>query len=105
MGASYQINVVRFSDRNESLNAHLARLRIQTAVNTHFSATALFQYSSTADRLGVNARLRYHFREGNDLWFVYNDDMNTDRDVLGGPRLPWSQARTIMVKYTYTLVQ
>lgn len=105
MGGSYQINVVRFSDRNESLTAHLARIRIQTAVDIHFSATALFQYSSTADCLGVNARLRYHFREGSDLWLVYNDDMNTDRDVLGGPRLPWSQARTIMVKYTYTLVQ
>ena len=105
LGANYQINAVRFSDRNESLNAHLARLRIQTALDIHFSATVLFQYSSTADRFGVNARLRYHFREGSDLWLVYNDDLNTDRDGLGGPRLPLSQVRTIMLKYTYTLTQ
>ena len=105
MGSNYQVNLVRFADRNESLTAHLARFRIQTALDTHFSATVLFQYNSTADRLSANARLRYHFREGNDLWLVYNDDINTDRFVLDGPQLPWSQARTIMVKYTYTLVQ
>lgn len=105
IGSNYQVNLVRFADRNESLTAHLARFRIQTALDTHFSATVLLQYSSTARRVSANARLRYHFREGNDLWFVYNDDVNTDQFVLGGPRLPWSQARTIMVKYTYTLVQ
>ena len=74
-------------------------------MDIHFSATALLQYSSTADRLGVNARLRYHFREGSDLWLVYNDALNTDRDGLSGPRLPLSQVRTIMLKYTYTLTQ
>ncbi|MDH5805365.1 MAG: carbohydrate binding family 9 domain-containing protein [Gemmatimonadota bacterium] len=103
VGGNYEINMVRFSDRGESLNAHLARLRVQTAMDIHLSATALFQYSSTSDRLGVNARVRYHFREGSDLWIVYNDIVNTDRQVLIGPMLPVSQVRTVMVKYTYTL--
>jgi hypothetical protein len=105
VGSNYEVNVVRFPDRNESLTSHLARLRIQTALNIHLSATGLFQYSSTADRLSLNARLRYHIREGSDLWLVYNDDLNTERFVLGGPTLPVSQARTAMLKFTYTFVQ
>lgn len=105
VGSSYQINVVRFDDRGESLTAHLGQLRIQAAADRHLSATTLLQYSSTANRLGINARIRYHFHEGSDLWLVYNDDLNTDRFVLGGPRLPLSQTRTFMVKYTYTFIQ
>jgi hypothetical protein len=27
----------------------------------------------------VNVRLRYNVREGNDLWIVYNEAVNTDR--------------------------
>ena len=104
LGGNYQVDHVEFSKRNESLTAHLTRFRIQVALDIHLSATALFQYSSTTDRLGVNARLRYHFREGSDLWLVYNDDMNTDRHMLGRPRLPLSQARTLMLKYTLTFV-
>jgi hypothetical protein len=105
VGSNYEVNVVRFPDRNESLTSHLARLRVQTGLDIHFSATGLFQYSSTANRFSVNARLRYHFREGSDLWLVYNDDLNTERFVLGGPRLPVAQARTVMLKFTYTFVQ
>jgi hypothetical protein len=105
VGSNYQVNAVRFPDRNESLTSHLAQLRIQIAFDIHLSVAGLFQYSSTADRLGINARLRYHIREGSDLWLVYNDDLNTERFVAGGPRLPLSQARNAMLKFTYTLVQ
>ncbi len=103
LGGAYTLDRIRFNDRGEALNSHLARLRIQTAADIHLSATALVQYSSVNDRLSVNARIRYHFREGSDLWIVYNDDLNTERDVLLGPRLGVSQARRMMVKYTYTL--
>jgi len=103
LGSSYTIDRIRFGGRGETLNSHLVSLRVQTALDIHLSATALLQYSNIADRMGVNARIRYHFREGSDLWIVYNDDLNTDRDVLSGPRLRLSQARTVMVKYTYTL--
>jgi hypothetical protein len=105
IGSNYLVNLVRFPDRNESLTSHLAQLRLQLAFNIHLSAAGLFQYSSTADRLAVNARLRYHIKEGSDLWLVYNDDLNTERFVAGGPRLPLSQARTAMLKFTYTFVQ
>ncbi len=54
--------------------------------------------------MSFNARFRYHFSEGNDLWLVYNEGFNTVRDVFMGPRLPLSQSRAFLVKYTYTFI-
>ncbi len=44
-------------------------------------------------------RLRYNFRGGNDLWIVYNEGIHAER---WDPRLPRTDNRTVMVKYTYT---
>ena len=60
--------------------------------------------ASAARRFTTNARLRYNFREGQDLWLVWNEGLNLDRDVLGAPRLPRTNARTLTMKYTHTLV-
>ena len=103
--AAYQFNFIRFPDRQEELNAHLARVRLDVALDTHLSLSAFLQYSSTEDVASVNARLRYHFREGSDLWVVYDEGMNTLRDGVGSPRLPLSQNRALLVKYTYTVVR
>jgi hypothetical protein len=42
-----------------------------------------------------------NFREGNDLWLVYTHGLNSDRDRIA-PALPETQARAVVVKYTYT---
>jgi hypothetical protein len=102
--AAYQFNLIRFPDRQEELNAHLARVRLDVAMDTHLSLSAFLQYNGTDDIASINARLRYHFREGSDLWIVYDEGMNTMRDVVGAPRLPLSQNRALLVKYTYTIV-
>ena len=105
LGTDYELNIIRFSERNESLDAHLVRFRVQAALDIHFSASTFAQYNSAADELSMNARLRYHFSEGNDLWLVYNEGFNTEREVLMGPRLPFPQNRTFMLKYTYTFIR
>ncbi|MEE9464190.1 MAG: hypothetical protein V3W14_01280 [Candidatus Neomarinimicrobiota bacterium] len=51
--------------------------------------------------MSANVRFRYNFREGNDLWIVYDEGMNTNRHRLT-PMLPFTNIRTILVKYTYT---
>ena len=105
LGAQYLLNVVRFPDRQESLDAHLARLRIQTALDSHLSLNTFVQYNSTTDDLSVNARLRYNFREGRDLWLVYNETLDTERAApLTQPPPPFTQNRTMVVKYTHTLI-
>ena len=62
------------------------------------------QYSNVADLTTFNARFRYHLREGTDLWVVYNEGLNTRRDLADQPRLPLSAGRTIMIKYTHAFI-
>jgi hypothetical protein len=50
--------------------------------------------------------VRYHFAEGQDLWIVYNDLLDTDRTVGGmAPREPLSLNRALLVKYTHTFTR
>ena len=97
----YQFSRIRFPARDQRLDAHLARLRIGTAVNTKLSTNAFLQFNSTTHSVSANVRFRYNFREGNDFWIVYNEGVNTDRDRLAPP-LPFTDSRTVLVKYTYT---
>lgn len=105
LSADYQINVIRFPNRGQSVDTHLGRLRVQTAFDIHASIATFIQYNSVADVLSVNARFRYQFSEGNDLWLVYNEGLNTERRQLAGPNLPLTNARAVMLKYTYTFVR
>lgn len=101
LGVEYQLNLVRFPDRDQRFDAHIARVRTQVALNTKVSASAFVQYSNVAELMGINLRFRYNFRERNDLWIVYNEGLNTNR-FLARPTLPLSDQRTLLLKYTYT---
>lgn len=101
----YEYNRVRFNDRGQGFDAHIARLRVQTALNNHLSLKAFLQYSNVSDLVSINARLRYHFSEGNDLWFVYDEGVNTQRGQPATPRLPITDNRAILFKYTYTFIR
>lgn len=104
LGGGYELNRLTFDARGERVTAHLARLKVQLALNTHVFFSTFAQYSNVADLATFNARFRYNFREGTDLWLVYNEGLHTERDVVGQPRLPRSSGRTIMLKYTHTLI-
>ena len=98
----YDINRFEFPGQSH-LTTHLARLRLDFSLDTHLSFSALAQYNSTVDQTSVNARFRYHFREGVDLWVVYNEGYYMDRSNGGvDPRLPFSSGRALMVKYSHT---
>jgi hypothetical protein len=101
LGGTYQANVVRFPDRNQRFVAHVARARIQTALNTAVSTEAFVQYNSAASLATADVRFRYNFGQGNDLWVVYNESFNVDRTRVD-PRLPWTETRRVLLKYTYT---
>jgi hypothetical protein len=103
LGLDYDYNRVRFTGRDERLDLHVVRLRIQTALDVHLSLATLVQYDNAADAIGVNARLRYNVSEGRDFWVVFNETLNTDRPRLVSPRLPLTQSRAVLVKYTHTL--
>jgi hypothetical protein len=104
LSAVYQLNVARFPSRDQGFDSHLVRLRIEAALNTKLSLNAFIQLSNTAYYAAANVRIRYNFKEGSDLWVVYNEGMNLDRH-RASPSLPLSDARTLMLKYTYTFVR
>ncbi len=103
-GANYQFNRVQFSDRDQEFYVHLARIRTQISFSTSTSISAFMQYSTAADLVSANVRFRYNFREGNDLWIVYNEGLNTDR-MSHHPIRPSLDSRTIFLKYTYTFIR
>lgn len=101
LSTEYSVNLVRFPDRDQGFDAHIVRFRAQTALNTQVSLSTFLQYSNIADLVTANLRFRYNFREGNDLWIVYNEGLHTHRSGSDLAR-PLTDSRTILLKYTYT---
>jgi Domain of unknown function (DUF5916)/Carbohydrate family 9 binding domain-like len=103
LGASYQLTRLRFHDRREADDIHLAGLQVRAALHARASANAFVQFNSTTQRVDANIRLRYNFAEGTDLWVVYDEGLLTDRLLEpGSVPLPLSASRTLLVKCTYT---
>ncbi len=104
LNAQYGFDHVRFSGRGQGFDSHLVRLRSNFALNTKLSVNAFVQLSNTSHRMAANVRFRYNFREGNDLWIVYNEGWNLDLDRVD-PSLPRTASRTLLVKYTHTFAR
>lgn len=101
MTSAYMLDLVGFPDRDEAFTSHIIRIRADVTPSVKVSLQAFVQYASAIDAVAANARLRYNPREGNDLYLVYNERLNTDRP-LEDPRLPLSMRRVLLLKYTYT---
>ncbi len=101
LSGSVQAVAIRFPDRDQTFDFVVSRLRAQVGFNTRASVSAFVQYNSAADLVSANVRFRYNFREGQDLWIVYNEGANTSRD-RASPVLPFTDARTVLLKYTHT---
>lgn len=101
LDGGYTYHRVRFPDRDQEFDSHLTHMRVSTALNNRVSAVAFVQFNSTRNTFTTNARFRYNFREGNDLWIVYNEGVNTHRR-RSAPVLPFSDNRAVLLKYTHT---
>lgn len=102
MNGFYQYNRIKFPETNQDLTTHIGRLRVEVTPNVKYSISSFIQYNNASEILIGNLRFRYNPKEGNDLYLVYNERLNTKRTVLSGPDLPLSSRRAILVKYTYT---
>ncbi|WP_437622068.1 DUF5916 domain-containing protein [Sorangium sp. So ce1151] len=96
LSGDYQIEAIRFPDRDVALDAHVARLRLKLAFDIHASLSAYLQYSSLTERTSVNVRLRQHIREGTDLWVVYDERVGGDTHA---------HERALLLKYTHAIVR
>ncbi|MCB0471463.1 MAG: carbohydrate binding family 9 domain-containing protein [Flavobacteriaceae bacterium] len=103
LNLDYLYNYGVFKNRDALLNFHVVRLRIGTALDRKLSVNTLVQYNGSQDLFSVNARFRYNFREGQDLWIVFNSGYNTDRGIAV-PRLPAVNGQSILIKYLHTFI-
>ena len=105
LSSDYQLNRISFQKRGQRFDSHLVGFRARAAWNANLSAEAFVQYNSTIDRVTGNTRFRYNIREGQDLWLVWNESLNTDLMPVGSPPLglPRSEARQLVIKYSHTL--
>lgn len=103
LNLQYVYNHANFADRDELFKSHITRFSIGTALNRKISTNALVQYNSAADLFSANVRFRYNFREGQDLWVVFNSGLYTNR-LDYTPNLPTVDTQSILVKYIHTFV-
>jgi hypothetical protein len=97
---TYQINRLKFAERNQEFTGHVGRLRLQIMPTIKHTFTAFIQYNSASDLILTNIRYRFNPREGVDFYIVYDEGFNTDR-LREIPFLPRTRNRTIMVKYSH----
>ena len=71
----YSIN--RVSLVQGRFTQHLAGSRITYTMTPLMFVSALVQYNSTLNGISTNARLRWEYRPGSELFVVYNEERNT----------------------------
>ncbi len=103
LSGQYQVNRIVFPSRDQAFSADIVQFRADLALNVRLTGSVFVQYNSVNRRVTVNLRVRYNHSEGNDLYLVYNDGINSERGHAV-PRLPFSSNRTLLIKYSFTQI-
>jgi hypothetical protein len=72
---TYSFNSVTLDEG--AFTAHLAGSRVTYSVTPLMFVSALIQYNSGIDAVSTNARFRWEYRPGSELFVVYNEERNT----------------------------
>jgi hypothetical protein len=76
-------------------DANIVSSRLTYTLTPRMFASALLQYQSSTSSLSTNARFRWEYQPGSELFVVYSDGRNTT-----GPGLPALDNRSFVVKLT-----
>ena len=68
---AYSINRVQLAQA-EAVTFHQVNNRLNIAFSRKWLTSTLLQYNSASDLIGVNFRLNYIYRPGDDLFIVFN---------------------------------
>ncbi len=60
-----------------AFTTHLAGSRVTYTLTPMMFVSALLQYNTGTNTVSTNARLRWEYRPGSELFIVYNDERNT----------------------------
>jgi hypothetical protein len=89
---TYSYNRARLSVGE--FTTHLAGSRVTWTMTPLMFASALLQYNSGSNAVSTNARFRWEYRPGSELFVVYNEERNTL-----SPRFPTLNNRSFIVKF------
>jgi hypothetical protein len=103
LSGMYQLDAVEFPDRNQKFVGQIGQLKVSAFLNSKLSLVSLAQYNSASHKIIMNIRFRFNPREGHDLYIVYDEGLNTDRQ-REIPVLPGTYIRSILLKYNYTFI-
>lgn len=98
---SWRINYLNFNNRNVDEWINVPQIRLNWAYDLHLSGSVTAQYNSINNQMFASARLRYNFKDGHNLYAVFNQDYNTERNLFE-PMLPRFNSQLLTVKYLYT---
>ena len=96
LGADYQYNDIELPVGE--FTTRLIQLRVNVAFNVKWSWVNLLQYDNVSDTVGLNSRLRFNPRAGEDLHIVWNHNS----DALASFSGLSSRESEITVKYSRT---
>lgn len=101
---SWRLNHLSFNNRNVDEWINVPQLTARWAYDLHLSGSLTSQYNSISDKLFLSARIRYNFKDGHDLFLVYNQDYNTVRG-FDAEQLPYYNNQVFVLKYSYTFMK
>ena len=90
----YSINQIRLAGQEES-NFHQVNSGFNIAFSRKWLTSTTLQYNSDRNLIGINFRLNYIYRPGDDLFIVYNDSRNRTNS-------PAEMDRSFVVKFTHS---
>ncbi|MCZ6768474.1 MAG: DUF5916 domain-containing protein [Acidobacteria bacterium] len=79
----------------EAVKFHQVNNRLNISLSRKWLTSTLVQYNSTSDLIGINFRLNYIYRPGDDLFIVFNDFRNRSEPVT-------ELDRSLTVKLTHS---
>ncbi|MGE0159607.1 MAG: DUF5916 domain-containing protein [Gemmatimonadales bacterium] len=83
----------------QEFNTLLAATRLTYTFTPRMFLSALVQYNSASDRFSANARLRWEYRPGSEIFLVYTEE----RDTFDFERFPEMVNRGLVIKATTLL--
>ncbi len=90
----YSINRIQLSG-GQPVTTHQVNNKFNLALSRKLLASTIVQYNSDRDRFGVNFRLNYIYRPGDDLFIVYNESQDR-RDPIT------DIDRSLILKFTHS---
>ena len=91
---SYSFNRIRL-ETGDPVNFHQVNNRINFAFSRKWLTSTSIQYNSSSNVIGVNFRLNYIYRPGDDLFIVYSDFRERQNS-------PSEMDRSLAVKFTHS---